>query len=103
MAMCLAASLKGEAQAVLVDLDPEYRRNFSALVAALSRRFSPSHQTEVFRIQLKHFSRKRDKSLPESAQEVRRLARQAYPTATSQLLELLSKDQFIDAFEGYRS
>ena len=99
MAMCLAASLKGEAQAVLADLNTAARRNYSSLVNALSSRFSPAHQTEVYRIQLKNKYRKRDESLPELAHEVRRLGRQAYPMAPSHLLELLSKDHFLDALD----
>ena len=99
MAMCLAASLKGEAQAILADLNTAARRNYSSLVNALSSRFSPAHQTEVYRIQLKNKYRKRDESLPELAHEVRRLGRQAYPMAPSHLLELLSKDHFLDALD----
>ena len=99
MAMCQAASLNGEAQAVLADLNTAARRNYFSLVNALSSRFSPAYQTEVFRIQLKNRYRKRDESLPELTHEVRRLSRQAYPIAPSHLLELLSKDHFLDALD----
>ncbi|KAJ8027437.1 hypothetical protein HOLleu_32581 [Holothuria leucospilota] len=81
MAMCLAASLKGDARAVLADLDAESRRSYPLVVEALSRRFSPSHQTEIFRIQLKNRMRRKEESLPQLAQEVRRLARRAYLSA----------------------
>ncbi|KAJ8027616.1 hypothetical protein HOLleu_32813 [Holothuria leucospilota] len=99
MAMCLAASLKGYARAVLTDLDAESRRSYPLLVEALSRRFSPFHQTEIFRVQLKSHIRKKEKSLPQLAQEVRRLARRAYPSAPPQQLGLLSRDHFLDALD----
>ncbi|KAJ8035954.1 hypothetical protein HOLleu_19791 [Holothuria leucospilota] len=38
-AMCLAASLRGDAQAILADLAAEKRRNYTDLVDALSSRF----------------------------------------------------------------
>ncbi|KAJ8019321.1 hypothetical protein HOLleu_42138 [Holothuria leucospilota] len=83
MAMCLAASLRGETQAVLADLNIHARRDYPSLVNALSRRFDPAHQTEVFRIQLKNRTRRKEESLPELAQEIRRLTRQARCTIRS--------------------
>ncbi|KAJ8042889.1 hypothetical protein HOLleu_09767 [Holothuria leucospilota] len=99
MEMCLAASLKGDARAVLADLDAKSRRSYPLLTEALSRRFSPSHQTEIFRIQLKNRIRKKEESLPQLAQEVRRLARRAYPSAPPKLLGFLCKDHFLDALD----
>ncbi|KAJ8020649.1 hypothetical protein HOLleu_40299 [Holothuria leucospilota] len=99
MAMCLAASLRGEAQSVLADLHVDARRDYQSLVNALSRRFDPAHQTEVFRIQLKNRNRKKDETLPELAQEIRRLSRQAYPAAPSEVQALMSKDHFVDALD----
>ncbi|KAJ8022109.1 hypothetical protein HOLleu_39511 [Holothuria leucospilota] len=99
MAMCLAASLRGEAQAVLADLNIHARRDYPSLVNALSRRFDPAHQTEVFRIQLKNRTRRKEESLPELAQEIRRLTRQAYPGAPSEVPGLMAKDHFMDALD----
>ena len=99
MAMCLAASLRGEAQAVLADLNIHARRDYPALVNALSRRFDPAHQTEVFRIQLKNRTRRKEEALPELAQEIRRLTRQAYPGAPSEVQGLMAKDHFMDALD----
>ena len=96
-AVYLAASLRGSAQAVLGDLDDERRRNYSSLTAALGQRFGPENQTELFRVQLKNRLRRRDETLPELAQAIRRLARQAYPSANYQLQETLAKEHFIDA------
>ena len=96
-AIYLAASLRGPAQSVLGDLDEDRRRSYSALTAALGQRFGPENQTELFRVQLKNRLRRKDETLPELAQAIRRLTRQAYPSANYQLQETLSKEHFIDA------
>ena len=56
-------------------------------------------ENEVFRIQLKNRFRKRDETLPELAYEVKRLTRQAYPTAPPVLISILARDHFIDALD----
>ena len=53
MAIYLAASLSGCAQAVLTDLDANSRRNYQALKEALSLPFGNSGKMEVFRSHLK--------------------------------------------------
>ena len=97
MAIYLAASLSGCAQAVLTDLDASSRRNYKALRDALSLRFGNGGKMEVFRSQLKSRIRGRDESLPELAQAIQRLVRQAYPEAPLSVWEVLAKDHFVDA------
>ena len=41
--------------------------------------------------------RRRDKDLPELAEDIERLARLAYPQTTQSMLDLLVKDQFVDS------
>ncbi|CAB3989610.1 Hypothetical predicted protein [Paramuricea clavata] len=48
-------------------------------------------------MKLRSRSRRREESLPELAEDIERLAKLAYPEATSAVLETLAKDQFIDA------
>ena len=48
-------------------------------------------------MQLRSRARRREESLPELAEDVERLCRLAYPEAAPAVLELLAKDQFIDA------
>ncbi|XP_028513771.1 uncharacterized protein LOC114574680 [Exaiptasia diaphana] len=93
----LAVSLTGSAQAVLGDLAPEARRDFSELTSALAARFGTENQQEVFRSALKNRSRLKDEKLPELAQAIRRLTRQAYPEAPQPLRETLARDYFVDA------
>lgn len=97
MAIYLAASLSGSAQAVLADLDANSRRNYQALREALSLRFGNGGKMEVFRSQLKSRTRGKDESLPELAQAIQRLVRQAYPEAPLSVREVLEKDYFVNA------
>ncbi|KAJ8036998.1 hypothetical protein HOLleu_17697 [Holothuria leucospilota] len=78
-ALYLAASLKGQARAILSDLDSTHRRDYSQLSAALSNRFSPANQTQLFRAMLKNRARKPDESIPQLA------------------IETLARDYFIDS------
>ena len=96
-AIYLAASLQGPARATLGDLDPSKRKDFSALIEALESRFGSKHQTEMYRAQLRCRTRKRDETLPQLAQAIQRLTRQAYPDAPSTLQDTLARDHFIDA------
>ena len=93
----LAVSLKGPALTVLSNIPRDNLYDYASLVSALESRFGSSHQAELHRIKLKNRTRKREESLAELAEEVERLARLAYPEATPDMLELLTKDQFIDA------
>ena len=92
MAIYLATTLSGCAQAVLSDLDASSRRNYKALRDVLSLRFGNGGKMEVFRSQLKSRMRGKDKSLPELTQAIQRLVRQAYPESPLSVWEVLAKD-----------
>ena len=93
----LAISLRGSAATVLVNLPPDHRQDYNALTAALQARFGSAHQTELNRMKLKARIRRREESLPELSEDVERLVRLAYPDAAESMVEVLAKDQFIDA------
>ena len=93
----LSVSLRGRAQQVLTDLGINKRRNYTELLAALESRFNPTNQTLYYRVQLKSKTKADNESLPELAQAIRRLATQAYPDASYDLLETLTLDHFVDA------
>ncbi len=93
----LAVSLRGTALTVLLNLSPERHHEYKDLVAALQKRFGSAHQAELHRMKLKSRSRRREESLPELLEDIERLARLAYPDAKPKMLEVLAKDQFIDA------
>ena len=96
-AIRLACSLRGSAQALLSDLTPDIRQNYSRLVTTLTERFEPQNQCEIYKAQLKQRIRRRDEALPELAQDIKRLTRMAYPSAFVDLRDTLSKDSFIEA------
>ena len=97
MAIELAASLRGSAVAILSDLQPSERRNYGQLVFALKTRFEPDNQTQLYRAQLKTRIRRNNETLPELAQDIRKLVRLSNPVATSDIRESLAKDSFVDA------
>ena len=96
----LAISLRGPAMGVLSNLTPEQRRDYKALSTALDIRFGEAHQVELSRVQLRSRVRRRDESLPELAENIERLTRLAYPNAAVEMIEVLAKDQFIDALHA---
>lgn len=93
----LAINLRGAAATVLANLPPTQRRSYEALTSALNARFGMAHQTELNRSRLKARSRRREETLAELAEDVERLVRLAYPEAAESMVEVLAKDQFVDA------
>ena len=95
-AMELATSLRGAAQSILSDLRPEQRRSYEYLVSALTARFEPINKTELYRAQIKSRLRKKSESVQELAQDIKHLVRRAYPQATGDLRDQITRDCFID-------
>ena len=95
--MSLAINLKGSALSLLGNLPPRSRADYTTLTEALDTRFGVAHQAELNRARLRNRRHRRDEGLPELAEDVERLARLAYPDVNRPMLELLAKDQFIDA------
>lgn len=93
----LATNLNGVAQGVITDIEPAKRFDYNYLVSALTARFEPVNQENMYKVQLNSFYRKSNQSLPEMAQEIRRITRLAYPTAPVDIRNQLSKDCFIRA------
>ena len=95
--MHLASSLSGPARAILSELTHEERRDYDAIVRALNNRYGSTQRAEIFRARLQTRTRGKDETIPELAQAIRKLTRQAYPCATSDLHNILALDHFIDA------
>ena len=93
----LAISWRGPAATVLTNLPPEQHQSYQALTAALYSCFGVAHQTELSRMRLKARTRRREESLVELAEDVERLVHLAYPEAAEPMVEILAKDQFVDA------
>lgn len=95
----LAVNFSGPAREVLGDLSPTQRKDFGELTQALSMRFETENRSEMYRATLKSMARKRNESLPELAQSIRRLTKNAYPQAPADVREVLAKDTFVDALD----
>ena len=67
----LPVSLKGPALTVLNNLPPESLYSYDALVSALEICFGSAHQAELHRVCFKAKLRKRDKDLPELAEDIK--------------------------------
>ncbi|MCG7879552.1 MAG: hypothetical protein N0C90_24955, partial [Candidatus Thiodiazotropha endolucinida] len=93
----LANCLTGEARSLLSELDHDGRRDYTILVDKLANRFGSVNRSEIFRTQLKSRLRNKGESIPELAQAVKKLVRQAYPGVNKDVIETLSLDNFIDA------
>lgn len=93
----LASSLTGGARALLNELNETQRRDFHSLAKILNRRYGSVERSEMFRAQLKTKIRGTNESLSELAQSIKKLTRQAYPTADTTIISILALDQFIDA------
>ena len=63
----------------------------------LQNRFGTANRAEVYMAQLKNRVRQRNETIPELAQNIRKLTRQAYPGANSDLIDTLALDHFIDS------
>ena len=100
-ALHLAINLRGTAKGVLADLRQDQRTNFCSLSSVLAARFEPVQQSELHRVTLKTRLRCENETLSELAQDVNRLVRLAYPSATVDLREQLSKDYFIDLLNDH--
>jgi uncharacterized C2H2 Zn-finger protein len=93
----LAVSLRGNAQGVLGNMPKGAKPDYLTLVKALEDRFEPPGHMDIYRAQMRERRQTAGESLPELGQAIRRLANLAYPTATAEIRETLSKDQFVDA------
>ena len=66
---------------MLWNLPAEDRNNFEKFIKALSERFSPESQTELYRAQLKERQWKHSKNIPGFGERILRLTTIAYPGA----------------------
>ena len=90
-------NLRGPAAIVRPNLPNKDHQNFKVLTAALDSRFGSVHQSELNRVQLRARMHHREETLPELAEDVNRLARLAYPDATTAMLQVLARNQFINS------
>ena len=93
--------MRGKAKGVLRDLNPGQRRSYVAFVAALEKRFGFETQTELHRMQLRIRTRDKDETLPDLAQSIYHLTKEAYPLADGMMRDALAQENFLDAVSGF--
>lgn len=89
-ALQLAACLRGTARSVLTDLRPHQLDDYYELKFVLQTRFEPKNQTKMYRAEMNSRYQRRDESISELAQDIKRLARLAYPTAPCEVRDTLA-------------
>ncbi|XP_069125562.1 uncharacterized protein DDB_G0283697-like [Argopecten irradians] len=95
----LAGSLSGSARTVLTELSTQDRQDYDSLVDILNMRYGSVERSEMYRARLQTKVRGKEESLSELAQSIRKLTRQAYPTADSSLINILALDHYIDSIQ----
>ena len=95
----LAISLRGAVIAFLDNLPPDQHLDYNALYEALEVQFGTAHKVELSYVCLKGRTQGWDESLPELAENIEQLTQCAYPDVATNMIEVLAKDQFIDAFK----
>lgn len=70
---------------------------------SLNTRYGSVERAEIFRAKVQTRIRGRDETIPELAQAIRKLTRQAYPSAPADItdLDILGIDHFIDALPDF--
>ena len=93
----LKVSLDDAAAQVLWDLGADSAQTHKELVKRLQDRYGSTGQTETFRTELRCRRRRKNETLPELMQDIRRLMILSYPKATGEITEILARDAFINA------
>lgn len=73
----LTGCLKGPARSILSELNQSERRDYNSLLRSLDTRYGSVKRAEIFRARLQTRMKGKDESIPELAQAVRKLTRQA--------------------------
>lgn len=97
----LAGSLNGSARSILSELNETERRDYNTIVRSLNTRYGSVERAEIFRAKLQTRIRGREETIPELAQAIRKLTRQAYPSAPADITDILGIDHFIDALPDF--
>ena len=95
--LMLKHSLTGDAAAVLWEFGSDRHQSYTELVKHLKIRYGFGGQSEMFRMQLKVRKQQEGETLNSLEQDIRKLIVLAYPGETSNILELIARDAFIDA------
>ncbi|UYV78634.1 K02A2.6-like, partial [Cordylochernes scorpioides] len=93
----LAAALRGPAVDVLQMIPEQLRLDFNALIDALESRYGEEHYQQLHVVNFKNRQQEKKESLQDLANDIRRLARLAFPKCPSETQDFMAQQQFIDA------
>ncbi|VDI23685.1 Hypothetical predicted protein [Mytilus galloprovincialis] len=89
--------MQGAALATVGHIDTNNPPSYNDLMQTLNKRFSPPNQSEMYMTQIDARIRRRGESLPELAQDIKRLVRLANPTAPLDVQDNLAYRAFRNA------
>lgn len=96
-ALKLISCMQDSALSTIGEIDTNNIPHFEELIHILIKRFAPENQTELYRSQIDARIRKKGETLPELAQDIKRLVRLAYPNAPVEVRDSLAYRSFRDA------
>ena len=89
--------LCGVALSYVEELPDEKKQTYEDVCHAMDQRFGAERMATIFKAELKHKVRKAGESLPALGQEIRRLARLAYPDFASTAIEEIAREKFVES------
>ena len=95
----LANSLIGSARGILTELQRHEKTDINTLINKLKERYGSQNQNVIFRTELQNRTRRVGESIPELAQNIKKLTLMAYPNTTKEFTDTLARDHFIEAID----
>ena len=96
----LSVYLDGEADKVYCDLPEDVKQDWESLKEALTSRFDPSPQPELFETELSARIRHPGEKLTDLGNVIRTLARKAFPHERAETRDRIAKTKFLRALDG---
>jgi len=94
-AQCLAVSLSGQAQSVLIGMSEIETMSYETIVQRLEAKYDPAGRELAHRAELRNLKRKPDQGPAEWASLVERLVTRAYPESHGRTLEITVLEHFL--------
>ena len=95
----LRKSLRKEASRFLLACDKSVVEDYVQLRTVLVDHFLPKENSSLFRVKLRHRRRSPNECLVKLATDIRLMTARAYPSATSEVIDDIAKEAFIDALD----
>ena len=95
----LNPNLRGEAQAVLLNLTEEQREDYSEVAAALEQAFCPTEKVHAYLAELQARRQMDDGALAALARDIQQKTRLAYPEAPKKMMERMVTGYFVGALK----